>query len=238
MRLSGWLVALLAWSAVPAFAAVHVWEKQELTFTSARSFSNPYTEVTVWVDLAGPGFKKRVYGFWDGGRTFHVRVLATAPGTWTWRSGSTPPDAGLAGKSGSFTAAPWTEEEKQQNTLRRGFLRPTANRHALEQADGTPFFVIGDTWYATGTNRFKLQWRRGHPAACRGRRSRASVLGRRQLCSTVLLDSDVGEAAPGVDSHSASCSSAEGRHSAGARGRKRHHQSVQEVRSSGNSEPT
>src|ERR1019366_9099108 len=33
--------------------------------------------------------------------------------------------------------------------------RPTANKHALEQADGTPFFVIGDTWYATGTNRFR-----------------------------------------------------------------------------------
>ena len=25
----------------------------------------------------------------------------------------------------------------------------------MEQADGTPFFVIGDTWYATGANRFK-----------------------------------------------------------------------------------
>ena len=34
-------------------------------------------------------------------------------------------------------------------------MRATANHHALEQADGTPFFVIGDTWYATGANRFK-----------------------------------------------------------------------------------
>ena len=106
------------------------------------------------MDLTGPNFKKRVYGFWDGGQTFRVRVVATAPGTWTWRSGSTPADPGLAGKSGSFTAIAWTEEEKQQNPLRRGFLRATANHHALEQADGTPFFAIGDTWYAAGTNRF------------------------------------------------------------------------------------
>jgi hypothetical protein len=61
----------------------------------------------------------------------------------------------LAGKNGSFVAADWSGEEKRQNPLRRGFLRPTANHHALEQADGTPFFVLGDTWYSTGTNRFR-----------------------------------------------------------------------------------
>ena len=141
--------------AAPAFAAVRVWEKQELTLTSARTFANPYTDVTVWVDLTGPNFRKRVYGFWDGERTSRVRVLATYPGTWTWRSGSSPADTGLAGKSGSFTATGWTEAEKEQNPLRRGFLRPTANHHALEQADGTPFLVIGDTWWAVGTNRFR-----------------------------------------------------------------------------------
>ena len=102
LRVSCFLT-LLGWAALPGVAAgVHVWEKQELTFTAARSFANPYTEVTVWVDLAGPDFKKRVYGFWDGGQTFRVRVVATAPGNWTWRSGSTPADQGLAGKSGSF----------------------------------------------------------------------------------------------------------------------------------------
>lgn len=136
-------------------APIHVWEKQELTFTSARAFANAYTDVTVWVDLTGPNFKKRVYGFWDGGQTFRVRVLATEPGTWTWRSGSQPVDPGLAGRNGSFVATAWTEEEKQRNPLRRGFLRPTANHHALEHADGTPFFAIGDTWYAAGTNRFR-----------------------------------------------------------------------------------
>jgi hypothetical protein len=149
------LFCVLAVAAVSASAAVHAWEKQELNFTSARSFANPYTDVTVWVDLTGPNFKKRVYGFWDGGQTFRVRVLATAPGTWTWRSGSNPPDPGLAGKTGSFTAIDWSEAEKQQNPLRRGFLRSTPNHHALEQADGTPFIVIGDTWYAAGTDRFK-----------------------------------------------------------------------------------
>jgi hypothetical protein len=136
-------------------ARVHVWEKRELEFTCERDYANAYTDATVWVELIGPGFNKRVYGFWDGGKNFKVRVTATVPGVWRWRSGSQPHDSGIAGKSGSFTAIEWTEAEKQANELRRGFLRPSANHHALETADGTPFFVQGDTWWALGTNRYK-----------------------------------------------------------------------------------
>lgn len=148
-----WIVFLFA--ALAAAADVHVWEKQELTFTAAQSFANPYTDITVWVDLSGPGFQKRIYGFWDGGQTFRVRVLAPAQGDWKWQSGSNPPDAGLDGKRGGFRAIAWSEPEKQRNPLRRGFLRATANQHAVELADGTPFFLVGDTWYSAVTNRFR-----------------------------------------------------------------------------------
>ena len=134
---------------------VHVWEKQELTFTAANTYANPYTDVIVWVDLQGPGFAKRVYGFWDGAQTFHLRLMATAPGEWSWTSGSTPADPGLGGKSGSFTAMEWTDAEKAANPLRHGMIRPTPNGHALQHADGTPYLAIGDTWYALGANRFK-----------------------------------------------------------------------------------
>jgi hypothetical protein len=147
------LVVLLAF-ALPAWPA-HVWEKQEVSLTASRDFANPYTDATVWVDLTGPNFQKRVYGFWDGGRTFRVRIAATAPGTWRWRSGSLPRDPGLDGKTGEFTATAWSAEELQQNPLRHGFLRATANQHALEHADGTPYFALGDTWWATGTNRYR-----------------------------------------------------------------------------------
>ena len=140
---------------VEAAPPVHVWETRELTFIAKNSYKNAYTDVTVWIDLSGPNFKKRVYGFWDGGNTFHLRLVATAPGKWTWRSGSTPHDPGLSGKSGSFTAIDWTEKEKNENPLRHGFLRASENHHALNHADGTPFFAIGDTWYSLGANRFK-----------------------------------------------------------------------------------
>jgi hypothetical protein len=147
-------VILMFALALPAWPA-HVWEKHELTFTASRDFANPYADATVWVDLTGPNFQKRVYGFWDGGRTFRVRVVATAPGAWRWRSGSSPRDPGLDGKTGTFTASAWSDGELQQNPLRHGFLRATANQHALEHADGTPFFALGDTWWATGTNRYR-----------------------------------------------------------------------------------
>jgi hypothetical protein len=81
-----WLAAILLLIspamvfAKPTPAPTHVWEKQELVFTATRDVANPYTDVTVWVDLKGPGFAKRVFGFWDGGRTWRVRLVATAPG--------------------------------------------------------------------------------------------------------------------------------------------------------------
>ena len=155
------LCLLLSTAPVAAFAAstaspVHVWEKQEITLTAAKDFPNPYMDATVWVDLTGPNFKKRVYGYWDGGRIFRVRVVATEPGKWSWTSGSTPTDGGLSRKTGSFTAVPWTEAEKEQNPIRRGFIRATANGHALEYADGTPYLIKGDTWWSLGT--FHFPW--------------------------------------------------------------------------------
>ena len=135
----------------------HVWEKVEIVLAAKAKYENPYTEVTVWVDLKGPGFAKRCYGFWDGGDTFRVRVMATAPGTWSWKSGSKPADPGLEGVSGSFTAVDWTEAQKAENPSRRGMIRPSANGHAFQYADGTPFLLIGDTWWATPT--FRFRWR-------------------------------------------------------------------------------
>ena len=127
----------MAWSS--PLSVVHVWEKKELTFTSTRRWADPYTDVTVCVDVVGPGFRTRVFGFWDGDRTFRVRLLAPMAGEWKWRSGSSPTDPGLSGLHGEFRAIDWSEEEKQQNPLRRGFLQTTANHHAIEQADGSPF---------------------------------------------------------------------------------------------------
>ncbi len=143
--------------AISAQAAVHVWEIQEVEFRSSQRYSNPYVDVELWVDLKGPGFSRRVYGFWDGGDIFRVRMVATAAGHWTWTSGSNQPsDSGLTGRTGAFTAEGWTDAEKQQNPTRRGFLRSTSNGHALQYADGTPYFMLGDTWLGAATWRLPM----------------------------------------------------------------------------------
>src|SRR5882672_10439063 len=128
---------------------IHVWETQEITFEASRDYANPYKEVECWIELSGPDFKRRIYGFWDGGRTFKVRFVATQPGEWTWRAAATPADdAGLNGGAGSVRAVPWSDTELAENPNRRGFVRASANGHALRYADGTPFFLVGDTWLA------------------------------------------------------------------------------------------
>lgn len=141
----------------------YVWQTQEITFETTREYANPYVEVDCWIDLTGPGFRHRVYGFWDGGRTFKVRFVATAPGDWSWRAGSNQPlDTGLSG-SGRLRAVAWSQAQLELNPNRRGFVRASENGHALRYADGTPFFLVGDTWLAAST--WRLPWKGTQPAA-------------------------------------------------------------------------
>ena len=139
-------------------STTHVWEMQEIILKAENTYTNWYKDVTVWVDLKGPNFSKRVYGFWDGNNIYKVRITATQPGTWQYTSGSNQEkDAGLNGKSARFTAIAWTEKEIQENPNRRGFVGATPNGHALQYADGSPFFMVGDTWLAGTTWRLPFR---------------------------------------------------------------------------------
>jgi hypothetical protein len=137
---------------------LHVWEMYEITLQAAQEYENFYTDVTFWVELNGPDYSKRVYGFWDGSNIFKVRLVAPYPGDWNWTSASNQiADKGLNNQSGSFKAIEWTEDEKQENPLRHGFIRPSINGHALRFTDGTPFFMVGDTWLAGTTWRLPFR---------------------------------------------------------------------------------
>ena len=133
-------------------AQTHMYEVVEETFTAKGTYDNPYMDVDLWVDLSGPGGQHiKIPAFWDGRQTFKVRMMATAPGTWSWSTGNKTGDSGLDGKSGSFSAAAWTDQEKAENPNRRGIIRVAANGHTLEYPDGTPFFLTGDTCYSALT---------------------------------------------------------------------------------------
>jgi hypothetical protein len=149
-----WILILLNSSLIYGRDKIHTWQKVEIKLEAINEYDNPYTEVEVWVQLKGPGFDRRCYGFWDGDNTWRIRLMATGPGTWTWTSGSNQDDDGLNGKKGKFKSVEWTEEEKQENPLRRGMIRPTSNGHAFEYGDGAPLFWLADTWWSCMTKRY------------------------------------------------------------------------------------
>jgi len=137
----------------------HVWEKVEIKLTALQTYENPYTDVIVWIDLEGPGFDKKCYGFWNGGNEFIIRILANRAGIWKWRSDSNVEDAGLSGRRGGFKAVDWTEKELDENPNRKGMVKVSENGHTFEHPDGTPYFLMGDTWWPTAT--FRYPWYEG-----------------------------------------------------------------------------
>jgi hypothetical protein len=137
---------------------IHTWEMHEIVLKAEKVYENYYTDVTCWIELKGPDFSKRIYGFWDGDNTYVFRIVATKSGIWKWNSGSNQADDnGLNNHNGEFNAHDWTDQEKDQNPNRHGFVRPTANGHALQYTDGTPFFLLGDTWLAGATWRLPFR---------------------------------------------------------------------------------
>ena len=170
-RLLRYLLSTVTFSLLLPFARaalqsgeVHVWEMQEIHLQASKDYANPYTDVTCWIDLTGPENTRRVHGFWDGGRTFKVRFVATTPGDWSWITGSNQTnDEGLNQGRGNLRAVDWSEAELAANPNRRGFVRATANGRALQYADGTPYFMVGDTWLAASTWRLPWTGRRASP---------------------------------------------------------------------------
>ena len=80
---AGGLLVLACGPALPAQSVGHVWEMHEIALRTTRPYTNPYRDVETWIELTGPDFAKRVYGFWDGGDVNRVRFVATAPGHWS-----------------------------------------------------------------------------------------------------------------------------------------------------------
>ena len=133
---------------------IKLWQKHEIVLKSHGHYGNPYVEVDVWADLEGPGFKRRVYGFWDGENVFKIRVTATNTSEWSYTTGSNQDDPGLNDREGAFAAEEWSEPEKGQNPCRRGMVVATKNGHGFMYADGTPVYILADTEWALFTYRY------------------------------------------------------------------------------------
>lgn len=126
------------------------WQPLELAFTAAKDCADPFDFERARFSAAftGPeGTRLDVPGFWDGGRGWKIRFTPTRAGEWSYVTTFTnAADSGLHRQHGGFRA----ESPAAGNPLRQhgGFLKVSSNGRYLTFADGTPFFWLGDTWWA------------------------------------------------------------------------------------------
>lgn len=127
----------------------------EWTFTSNKTYADPFNEVTLDAVFTTPdGLQQRVPAFWDGGQTWRVRYAAAKTGAYSFRttcSDAANPD--LQQQSGKLTVTPY----RGKNPLyRHGPVQIAAGKRTFEHADGTPFLWLGDTWWMALSSR--LRW--------------------------------------------------------------------------------
>jgi uncharacterized protein DUF5060 len=122
----------------------------EIVLTGNGSVTNPFdTDATVtFAPPSGAAQAKTVKAFYDGGNTWRARVYVTEAGSWQWMSASAA-DAGLNGRSGSFTAV--------SSSLRGMIKKHPTNAKALITDNGQWFPLIID-WGAELFNQSKSNW--------------------------------------------------------------------------------
>ena len=127
----------------------------EWSFTSAKSYGNPFQDVDVDVIVRDPdGVELQVPAYWAGSGTWRVRYSPAKPGAHTWRSVSTDAaNSGLHGKQGTIESTPYAGANPLNE---HGPFRVAPDRRHFEHADGTPFFWLADTWWMGFVKR--LRW--------------------------------------------------------------------------------
>lgn len=150
---------------------IHQWEVVQIKFKSAKVYSNPYKDIsaTTGSDLLrvtfegtrGEALNKKITltGFWIGGSEWCVNFAAPFTGEWKYISISA--DRSMNGKKGLLEVVAWSEDEKNANPVRHGFVRVKKSGeqagHYFEYSDGKPFLWIGDTWWNWTNSRIHME---------------------------------------------------------------------------------
>ncbi len=149
---------------------IKTWEVFEITLKSTAQAQNPYVEFLktgdqpfltatfTGTDGRSQGKIIKVPGFWDGENTWKIRFTPPIDGTWKYETVSQ--DRKMNRKKGSITVSGWTEEEKNINPARRGFMvvngsDPRKGRY-FTYTDGTPVLWIADTWWDWTNSRIRF----------------------------------------------------------------------------------
>ena len=118
----------------------------EITLRSSSVYKNPFVEIELDAVVTQPDGKElRVPMFWAGENEWRLRYASNQLGKHVWRTECTDTaNSGLHGISGEIEVVAY---EGDNPLYRHGPLRVSTNQRYLEQADGTPFFWLGDTWW-------------------------------------------------------------------------------------------
>src|ERR1700686_2125397 len=118
---------------------------QEWSFTSGKTYTDPFNQVELDVIFTDPQSKEhRAPSFWAGEQTWKVRFSAASPGKYVFRTVSNDaanPD--LHDRRGEVVVS---EYKGDNPLLKHGPVRIAADHLHFEHEDGTPFFWLGDTW--------------------------------------------------------------------------------------------
>ena len=119
------------------------WARLEQSFRSSVPYADPLREATLSVVFTAPdGRTNRVYGFWDGDRTWRVRFAPGQLGHWSYETTcSDPSNKGLHLQRGKFICS---IPSGTNRFAKHGPVRVAADHRHFEHADGTPFFWLAD----------------------------------------------------------------------------------------------
>ncbi len=145
-----WIPALLALVVGVSRAAderrVEVNRVAEVALVSDKVYPNPFTDVTLDALVThADGSQLRVPAFWAGGNRWCFRYASPQPGRVAWRTAcSDATNPKLHGVEGTLEVGAYAGDNP---LYRHGPVRVAQDRRHFEQADGTPFFWLGDTWW-------------------------------------------------------------------------------------------
>src|ERR1051326_6155383 len=126
----------------------------EWSYTSAKTYTDPFNDLELDVLITDShGNEQRVPAFWAGETSWHVRFAPDTTGKFTYRTiCSDTNNSELHGQQGVLEVATYTGNNQLYH---HGAVRVAADQHHFEQADGTPFFWLGDTWWMGLCRRLK-----------------------------------------------------------------------------------
>ena len=138
--------------------AATTWQPWEHTFTSRKSYDEPYKDLTLTATFTSPDGKTfSVPGFWAAGDTYKIRCAFPSTGVWQWQTiCSDPKNKALHLQSGQVKVIAYSGENP---LAKHGFLRIGDTKRYLTYADGTPFLWMGDTGWLTLRQSSLAEWK-------------------------------------------------------------------------------